>query len=75
MPDWPTGSSAEPLRYQTMWVTTGTRRSGIDHHLQTVVESEGRHLGPASVGSPEGRRLGAERGGAGRVSHSRSLAH
>jgi hypothetical protein len=28
MPDWPTGSSAEPLRYQIMWVTTGTRRSG-----------------------------------------------
>ena len=48
---------------------------GHDHHLESVVEIEGRHLGPASVGSPEGRRLGAERGGAGRVSHSRSLAH
>src|SRR5208282_1128522 len=29
MPDLPTGSSAAPLRYQTMWVTTGARRSGM----------------------------------------------
>ena len=28
MPDLPAGSSAAPLRYQTMWVTTGARRSG-----------------------------------------------
>ena len=29
MPDLPIGSSAEPLRYHTMWVTTGARWSGI----------------------------------------------
>src|SRR3954467_15880571 len=29
MPDWRSGSSADPLRYQTMWVTTGVRWSGI----------------------------------------------
>ena len=28
MPETPIGSSAEPLRYQTMWVATGTRVSG-----------------------------------------------
>ena len=29
MPDLPSGSSAEPLRYQTIWVTTGARMSGM----------------------------------------------
>jgi hypothetical protein len=29
MPDLPGGSSAEPLRYQTICVTTGARRSGM----------------------------------------------
>ena len=29
MPDFPTGSSAEPFLYQTMCVTTGVRRSSI----------------------------------------------
>jgi len=29
MPDLPIGSSAAPARYQTMWVTTAVRWSGI----------------------------------------------
>ena len=29
MPELPGGSSAEPTLYQTMWVTTGVRRSGM----------------------------------------------
>ena len=29
MPDFAHGSSAAPTRYQTMWVTTGVRRSGM----------------------------------------------
>jgi hypothetical protein len=39
-PDWPTGSSAAPTRYQSMCVTTGARL--IRHHddLHAVVERE-----------------------------------
>ena len=29
MPDWPAVSSAAPTLYQTMWVTTGARWSGM----------------------------------------------
>ena len=48
MPDLPGGSSAAPLRYQTMWVTTGARWSGMTTtsrpffkvKLATCVEAE-----------------------------------
>ena len=40
MPDLPGGSSAEPLRYQTMWVTTGRAMIGNDDDGQAVVEPE-----------------------------------
>ena len=40
MPDLPSGSSAAPLRYQTMWVTTGRAMVGNDHDLEAVLESE-----------------------------------
>ena len=56
-PDLPGVSSAEPTRYQTMWVTTGVRRSGITTtsrplaRVKWVISGPGAALpglGPAS---------------------------
>ena len=71
MPDWPTGSSAEPLRYQTMWVTTGARWSGTTTTSRPLASLKDDTSGPPpSVSPEEAPPVGAERGGAGRAAVS-----
>ena len=55
MPDLPCGSSAEPLRYQTICVTTGARRSGM---TTTVRPLSSRKSTTPPCGGARGRRLG-----------------
>src|ERR671916_459667 len=54
MPDWPSGSSAEPLRYQTMWVTTGTRRSGMTTTSRPLSRVKEETSGPLPSVRPKG---------------------
>ena len=54
MPDWPTGSSAEPLRYQTMCVTTGTRRSGTTTTSSPLSRLKDDTSGPPPSVRPKG---------------------
>ena len=69
MPDWPTGSSAEPLRYQTMWVTTGTRRSGTTTTSSPLSSVKDATSGPPPSVRPNGAASVRRRGGAGRIRH------
>ena len=64
MPDLPGGSSAEPLRYQTMWVTTGARRSGMTTTVSPLSSLKSTTPTPAAGEALEalGVRLGGEAG-------------
>src|SRR5689334_18875991 len=54
MPDWPIGSSAEPLRYQIMWVTTGTRWSGTTTTSRPLSREKDDTSGPPPSVLPNG---------------------
>src|SRR5688572_18599776 len=54
MPDCPSGSSAEPLRYHTMWVTTGTRRSGMTTTSRPLSRAKDDTSGPLPSVRPNG---------------------
>ena len=54
MPDWPTGSSAEPLRYQIMCVTTGTRWSGMTTTSSPLSRVKDDTSGPPPSVRPKG---------------------
>src|SRR6478735_5517338 len=62
MPDWPSGSSAEPLRYQTMWVTTGTRRSGMTTTSRPLSRVKDDRLGPLPSVRPKEAASARSRG-------------
>ena len=54
MPDWPIGSSAEPLRYQIMWVATGARWSGTTTTSSPLSSTKAETSGPPASERPNG---------------------
>ena len=56
MPDLPSGSSAEPLRYQTIWVTTGALWSSMTMISRPLASLACVTAGPPGFAgaSPEG---------------------
>ncbi len=62
MPDLPGGSSAAPTLYQTMWVTTGARWSGMTTTSRPLARLKLVTLG-AKSGSAAGRNARGREGG------------
>ena len=60
MPDLPGNSSAEPTLYQSMWVTTGVRRSGTTTTSRPFASVKCATAGAADAGRASGTASAAQ---------------